>query len=181
MRATKEIFLPGLNLIKVDFYRNRDITFLTSRKPTPTDLSADYVMGLSIGCLIILKNLDKITGKIILINPPLPKRNLFFWFGRWVRYLITEGLFLKRQHFTKNPFKIIGEFANAIKLLSINFEPLLESLPKDRITIIRGKDDKLCCDNQAAESLRSKGITVIDAEGGHNWSEGIEKALGELF
>lgn len=176
----KRTFLPGLNMIKLDFYGNPDITFLTSRKLKSTDWSADYMIGFSIGCLTILKNADKITGKIILINPPLPKRNLVVWFGRWVRYLFTEGLFLQRQHFTKNPFKIVGEMVNAARVLSINFDAALEHFPKDRIIVIRGKDDKFCCDDQVVVYLRSKGIKVIDADGGHNWSEGIEEVVNKL-
>lgn len=177
----RKILLPGIHMTGLDFYKSGDIKVTTSRNPSVADLSAEYVIGLSLGSLVILKNIHKISDKIILINPPLPKRNIFIWFARWMRYLMTEGIFLEKQHFTKNPIKFFWEIIVAIKLLNIDFDPILESFPKERLTVIRGKDDKFCCDEQSAHYLKSKGIKIIDANGEHNWSEDIETEMNKLF
>ena len=137
---------------------------------------ADYVMGLSLGALVVLQNTSRINGKIILINPALPKRNILIWFIHWVKFITTDGLFFERQKFTKNPIKFIATLFGCIKLLNMNYSKQLASI-KDRLTIIRGKNDKYFCDDKAVEFINSKGIKLIEVEGGHNWSEEVEKAL----
>src|SRR3989338_9439223 len=120
----------------------------------------DYVIGFSLGAIVALRDIKKIKGKIILVNPPLPKKNFFVWFVRWIRYIKYEGLFLERQKFTINPFKYIWELLKCIKLLGIDFSDTLENIPKDKITVLRGKGDRFFCDDEAVEFLRSKGIHV---------------------
>ena len=137
---------------------------------------ADYVIGLSLGALVVLQNISRIDGKIILINPALSKRNILIWFVHWVKYIIIDGLFFERQKFTKNPIKIIATLLSCVKLLNMDFSKQLDTI-KDRLTIIRGKNDKYFCDNKAVEFINQKGIKLIEVEGDHNWSENIEKAL----
>ncbi|MFA5954841.1 MAG: hypothetical protein WC817_04900 [Patescibacteria group bacterium] len=137
---------------------------------------ADYVIGFSLGALVVLQNSSRINGKIILINPALPKRNIMTWFLHWVRFITTDGLFHKRQKLTKNPIKFVITLLNGIKLLSTDFSKQLD-MTRDRLIIIRSKGDKYFCDNTAVEFINQKGIKLIEVEGGHNWSSGIEKAL----
>jgi|SRR3989344_7826518 len=143
--------------------------------------SADYVVGLSLGAIIALYNIEKIKGKVILVNPPLPKRSLFRWLLKWVKYMVKEGLFLKRQKLTINPIRYTKALTTCIKLLSIDFSNILDNVPKDKITVIRGKDDRFFCDELAVNFLKSKNIKVIEVKGGHNWSEEIEETMNNLI
>ena len=93
--------------------------------------SADYVVGLSLGAIIALYNIEKIKGKVILVNPPLPKRSLFRWLIKWVKYMVEEGLFLKRQKLTINPIRYTKALITCIKLLSVDFSNILDNVPKD--------------------------------------------------
>jgi hypothetical protein len=138
---------------------------------------ADYVVGVSLGALIVLREMPRLQGKIILINPPLPERNLLVWFFRWAGYLSHEGLFLQRQRFTKNPFLFCRELVRCMKLLAIDFSKTFDSATAGKVVVIRGKDDRFFCDGQAADFLRLKRIEIVEAEGGHNWSEGVEMLL----
>ncbi len=83
--------------------------------------SADYIIGVSLGALVAPKNINRISGKIILVNPPLPKRSIFTWFVNWLRFLITEGLLPERQRFTRNPIIFIATLVDCIKLLTTDF------------------------------------------------------------
>jgi hypothetical protein len=47
------------------------------------------------------------------------------------------------------------------------------------LTVIRGINDNFICDHEAAAFLYSKNIKVIEANGGHNWCEEIEKTVHE--
>src|SRR3989344_769291 len=101
---------------------------------------ADYVIGKSLSALVVLQNINRIKGRVILVNPPLPKRNILTWFIHWMRFVATEGLFFERQKFTRNPIRFISTFMGCIKILGIDFSETLERIPKERITVIRGKN-----------------------------------------
>lgn len=141
------------------------------------DLRADYVIGMSLGALVVLQNANRIKGKIILINPLLPRRSLVSWFFICVRHITREGLLFERQKFTRNPIKFFSTLLNCRELLGTDFSETLDGIPKEKILVIRGKDDRFYCDEKAVEFIKSKGINLIEVDGGHNWSESTEKAL----
>ena len=143
-------------------------------------LSADYVIGVSLGAMAALKDIKNIKGKVILVNPPLPKKNFFTWIRRWLRYVKIEGLFLKRQKFTVNPVKFFVELVNCIRLMSLDFSPTFENVPKDKIIVVKGKDDTFFCDDEAVKFLRSKNVKVVEFEGGHNLSPKMEETMNNL-
>lgn len=143
--------------------------------------SAEYVVGLSLGALVVLRDIKNIKGKIILINPPVPKRNIARWFVQWVKFIKNEGLFLEGQKFTINPIRYISGLIDCIKLFNIDFSKTLDNISKDKLTVIRGKNDIFFCDEFSVGFLRSKNIKVIEVEGGHNWNEGIEETLNNLL
>ena len=132
-----------------------------------------------LGALVALRNIERIKGKIILVNPPLPRRNFFIWFVQYVKYLTHEGLFLERQKFTINPVKFIIELVHCSKLLDIDFSNVLD-LYKDKITVIRGKNDRFFCDNKAVDFLRLKNIKLVEFNGGHNLSVEMERTMTSL-
>lgn len=172
---SKVLLLPGW-MTTLKLYKDNGDFDIEIENLDENAIHADYVIGLSLGALVVLQNISRIDGKIILINPILPKRNILNWFIHWVKFITTDGLFFERQKFTKNPIKFIATLLSCMKLLSIDFSKQLDSV-KDRLTIIRGKGDKYFCDNKAVEFINSKGIKLIEVEGGHNWSEGVEKVL----
>ena len=102
------------------------------------------------------------------------------WFARWVAYVLHEGLFLERQHFTRNPIRYCIEAMRCMRLLSIDFSGALAGFPRERIAVIRGKNDTYFCDENAAAFLHAEGIQLIEVAGGHNWGEGIENALKSI-
>lgn len=172
---TKITLIPGWLMKSIKLYD--DSLNIRVGKLDKEAISADYVVGLSLGALAILKNIRRIKGRVILINPLLPKRSFSKWFINWKKYLAEEGLFFERQKFTKNPLKFIWETISCVKLLSIDFSKILDGVSKDRLTVIRGKNDNFFCDDKAVNFLNSKNVRVIEADGGHNWSSGIEKAM----
>ncbi|HRZ34036.1 MAG TPA: alpha/beta hydrolase [Candidatus Moranbacteria bacterium] len=142
-----------------------------------TDAEDVCIIGLSLGALVALRDWNG-KGKLILVNPPLPKRNVLIWLIRWSKFILSEGLFLERQKFTKNPFKYIIEIVRCVKLLLVDFSKRLDEIPKENLTMFRGRNDDFFCDDEAVQFMRSKGFQVIEIENcGHNWSENIEKAL----
>lgn len=141
------------------------------------DIRADYVIGVSLGALVVLQNTNRIKGKIILINPLLPKRSLVSWFINCVRHITAEGLLPERQKFTRNPIRFFSTLLSCIELLGTDFSETLDEIPREKIVVIRGKNDRFYCDEKAVEFIKSRGIRLIEVDGGHNWSEAIEKAL----
>jgi hypothetical protein len=140
--------------------------------------SSDCVVGLSLGTLSVLKSIKQIKGKIILVNPLLPRRNIFRWFVQWLNYVTHEGLFLERQKFTKNPIRYSKEIFRCVRLLRTDFSIIFDDpIQNKNITVVHGKNDRYFCDEQAVKFLRSKGIMVIEVESGHNWNEEIEKRI----
>lgn len=143
--------------------------------------SAHCVVGISLGALAILRDINFVAGKIILINPLLPKRNLPFWFVRWLKFVTTEGLFLERQKFTKNPIEFFVAFFDCMKLLSMDFSGILDEIPKDKILVIRGVRDRFFCDDDAVAFLKSKNVNFVEVDAGHNWSEAIERRINTFL
>lgn len=139
----------------------------------------DEIVGLSLGALVALRDCNH-NNKLILVNPPLPRRNIFIWLIRWCRYILAEGLFLERQKFIKNPFRYALEVIKCIKILRIDFSEKLDNIPKNNLVVIRGKSDNFFCDEDAVRFIQSKGFRVIEIENcGHNWCEQIENVIIE--
>jgi hypothetical protein len=166
----KILVLPGwMNYLRMI---NTEEYFEIWKGRTDKNKEADYMVGFSLGALVTLRDSNPNWKKIILVAPPLPKRNVFIWFIKWIKYISNEGLSLKNQVFTKNPFRFIIELCRCIKLFGIDFSEILDNTSKDKIIVIRGKNDNFFCDDKAVAFLRSKNIRVIEIEGvGHNWDE----------
>jgi hypothetical protein len=172
------LVLPGwMTTLKLYNEHESDLRILIG-KLDEESFAADCVVGLSLGSLVVLKDSAKISGKIILINPPVPKRNIFKWFLNWVNYARTEGLFLERQKFTKNPVRFGLEIVMCTKLLSVDFSEAIDRA-KGKLMVIRSKHDRFFCDDEAVRFLRAKNITIIEIDAGHNWCKAMEKAMNE--
>lgn len=139
----------------------------------------DVVIGMSLGALVVLRESAHISSKIILINPPLPKRSISRWFLGLLHLIAAENPFNNRQKFTRNPARWVIEIIKCIRLLSSDFDPVINRIPKNRLIVIRGRKDTSFADEAAVEYLRLKGVKVIEIESGHNWSEVLERSLQE--
>ena len=170
------LVLPGW-MTSIDFFNPQNGLILQFGKITVPVTEEDTVIGIRLGALIGLRESAKIPGKIILVNPPLPKRSIFIWLGRLIKMILQETPFNNRQRFTKNPFRLAVEVIHCIKLLSTDFGATLASLPKERLTAIRGREDKFFADNIAVSYLHEKGVNLIEVDGGHNWSKSIESCV----
>lgn len=165
----------------IKFYKNEVRDFdINSGKLSEDARQADCVIGVSIGALAVLKDLNQLKGKVVLINPPLPKRSIFVWIFQWVKYIVG-GLFIEHQKFTLNPIRWVVEISRAVSLFRIDFSNILREFPKDRLTVIRSRDDKYFCDLKALDFLRSLGVKVVEIVGGHNWNLNTEEAMNKLI
>jgi len=160
-------------------YRTNDLVF-RSGAIEESDFGADHIIGMSLGALIVLKNATRVSGRIVLINPPVPRRGLLVWAVQWMKFMRHEGLMCNRQKFTANPMKFLRFASEALKLLTTDFSDVLESLPPSKALVIRGRHDSFFCDDQAVNFLKSKNIEILEVDSGHNWSEQIEEALSRL-
>lgn len=167
--ADNRVDFPGLEIWK--------------RKINPSDkIEAEYVVGHSLGANLALINWNHYKNtKLILINPLIPKRNVFSWLLRWIKFLFTEGTSLNRKRFATFPY-----FFNGIRLglylLSEDLMKIFSKIPRGNVAIIRGEEDKYFFNKKIADALNAKGIKIIEVKkAGHNWCKEIEKAAYELI
>ena len=171
----KILLLPGW-MTGLDLYGEYDGLSIQFGKINK-DIGDAYVIGFSLGALVALRDWNG-KGKLVLVNPPLPKKNILIWLIRWLKFILSEGLFLERQKFTKNPFRYVIEIARCIGLLRMDFSKRFDDISKENLVIFRGKNDKFFCDDEAVKFMQAKGLRVIEVENcGHGWSENMEKAL----
>lgn len=174
------LLIPGW-MKTLRFYEDRNDIRVCVGKLDEEAISADYVLGFSLGALIVLQNAKQIKGKMLLINPLFPKRSIGAWFVKWAQYIFHEGLFLEMQKFTRNPFRFIKEISHCVGLLRTDFSEILKSLPKGHLVVLRGRDDAFFCDEKAKKFLEENNITFVETDGGHNWSGGIEKTIRTII
>jgi hypothetical protein len=171
--ADKILLLPGW-MTGLELYDKSENLSVQSGTLDASDNDA-YIIGLSLGALSALRDWDG-KGKLILVNPPLPRRNIFHWFFNWVKYIFTEGLFFERQKYSLNPFRYALEIVRCVKLLRLDFSKKLESIPREKLVMLRGKNDRFICNDEAVQFMRAKGFLVIELENcGHNWCEALER------
>ena len=142
---------------------NEDDGFIIQTGEFVSHSEVNCVIGFSLGALVALREWNKM-GKLILVNPPLPKRNIFQWFVRWLKFIFSEGLFFRRQKFTKNPLKFLSEVIRCVKLLNLDFSEIISSLGNEKLIVIKGKRDRFFCDEDALKFLQLKNIQVIEVE-----------------
>lgn len=176
----KILVLPGwMNYIKL---ANQNSYAGVWKGKINKNTEADYIIGLSLGALVVLRDLNPNWKKIILVGPLLPKRSLPIWFYNWIKYILAEGLSLKNQVFNKNPLKFVVELFRCVRFLRIDFSKILDNIPSDKIVMVRGKNDEFFCDNKAVEFMRSRNIQVIEIEGvGHNWDEKFNIEIDKII
>jgi pimeloyl-ACP methyl ester carboxylesterase len=145
-------------------------------------IDAEYIIGHSAGANYALFNWrNNRNSKLILVGPVIPQRNIFTWTYRMVKFWIFEWTTVSKErmsgfrHFSSSISKIV-------KLLRTDLMPIILEIPRENLTIIRGKNDKFLFDQKSADELRVKGIEIIEIEGvGHNWHEKIREEIDKII
>ena len=175
----KVLLLPGW-MRGIDLYHAGDLEIRIG-KLDEYAASADCLIGISLSTLVILRDMHKIKGKVILVNPLLPSQSLVRWIIALWKLITNEGLFLERQKFSRNPFKYVATSIDAMQLVHKDFSETLEKISENKLVVIRGKGDHFFCDAKSADFLRAQNIQLIEVDGGHSWSEAAERAVGNYM
>ena len=159
----------GVEIWKGDFDLNKKI-------------EADYVIGHSAGANFALENRKRNkSGRIILVNPMFPQRNIFNWYFRLKKMHEEEGYNPRRER-AKGFKNIFLGACNLINLLLRNPKKIFLEIPKEDVIVIRGKNDLYFCDNAAVDFVKNFDIKVIEVEGaGHNWCDKIQEEIDRLL
>lgn len=144
---------------------------------------AKYLLGHSMGTLPALlswkENPDTI---IILFNPILPKRssiNILFRFANMI--LTSSGSIKAIKGSTKLKYLLVA-IQNTITFQEIDALALIREIPKDKLIIIRGKDDKYFCDLESKTILQNSGIDFFELEDvGHFWCSKVDNFVEQFI
>jgi pimeloyl-ACP methyl ester carboxylesterase len=143
------------------------------------DFQAETIIAHSLGATVALHNWHLHRNfKIILINPVISGRKLFW---RWLRYYFQEG---PPTSFKKALpiLAIIPALFNLNKILKIPTIDILKELFSENLTIIYGARDRYLYDKAVAESLKARGIKVIEAaEAGHNYTQDFDEIISRYL
>lgn len=167
--ADNRVDFPGLEIWK--------------RKIDPgKKIEAEYVVGHSLGANFALINWEKHGNtKLILIGPLVPKRNIFSWFFRWIKFLFSEGTSISKKRLAIFPNFISGAI-QCFSLLSKDLMQIINAVPRDSLVIIRGKNDKYFFSEDTANSLREKDVRIIEIrDAGHGWDKKFSEEINKLI
>ncbi len=158
-------------------YKGADIWI----KDLNRDIGVRYIVGHSLGATYALLKFNNDKEKnFILVNPLMPKRSLSQNFLRLLKLLFSKEFNLSKV-FDGSLLIFSFHLPRIISLLKVDLFELLEKIPKENITVIRGINDRFFCDNESAEFIRKKGFNLIEASGvGHNWSAKLDEIIAGL-
>lgn len=177
----KKIFVPGW-MDTADNHVDFPGLEIWKRKIDPGQkIEAEYVIGHSLGANFALINWEKNKNtKLILIGPLVPKRNIFSWLLRWIKFLFTEGTHLNRKRLTTFPH-IINGIKLSLSLLSEDIMDIFDKIPRENVIIIRSKEDKHFFNKKIADALKAKSIKIIEVEEvGHGWNDKFNEVIKNL-
>lgn len=178
----KIVFIPGW----MDTVKNRvdfdGLDIWLDDVDIDSEIDSEYVVGHSLGANWALLNWMKNKNiKLILFAPLVANKNIFIWFWRWRQFLTEEGTDMNQERM-KCYWHFIRDFRLLWLLLNSNLEHVLDVIPKDSITIIRGKNDQFFCDDEEAALIRNKGIKIIELDNvGHNWNDIVRKETQRII
>ena len=181
MEKFKKIFIPGwMDTVKnrVDF---EGIDIWKKDFNPKQKIDAEYIVGHSAGANYALLNWqNNKEAKLILVAPVIPRRSIYSWIYRIIKFWIFEGTDMSIERM--KCFKYL--FSSSIqlkKLLQIDLMPIIFEIPKENLIIIRGKKDKFIFDDTITSELKSKGINIIEIkEVGHNWNKKFEEEINKI-
>lgn len=177
----KKIFIPGW----MDTADNRvdypGLEIWKKKISADEKIDTEYVIGHSLGANCALINWEKHKNtKLILIGPLVPKRNIFSWSFRWIKFLFSEGTSVSKKRLAIFPYFISGAI-QCFSLLSKDLMQIIDAVPRDNLVIIRGKKDKYFFCEDTANGLREKGVKIIEVEdAGHGWNDKFNEVIKDL-
>jgi hypothetical protein len=178
----KKIFIPGW-MDTADSHVDYAGLEIWKNKINPSDkIEAEYVVGHSLGANFALINWNcHRDTKLILVNPLVPQRNVFFWLLRWVMFLFTEGTPLNEKRLTTFPH-IINGVRIGFSLLADDLMDVLGRVPRENLVIIRGKEDEYFFGKEIASALKAEGVKIVEVENaGHGWNENFNNEISKLI
>ncbi len=145
-------------------------------------ISADFLICHSLGCNWALLNWKKNKNQnLILVNPLIPKRSIFTWFGKWITFHRREKTPATKKHI-QGFRNYIFSIKKCWQLLRYDFDAILNEIPKDKLIVICGEKDYVYCDKIMRDYLYSKNIPIIDMENvEHDWNEKYDKKITEII
>ena len=178
----KVVFVPGW----MDTAKNRvdfdGIDVWKENLPLNQKIEAEHIIGHSAGANYALFNWrNNKNSKLILVNPAIARRGIFKWLFRMVGFWIFEGTSLSKERIKsfKHFFSLVPKI---IKLLKVDLIPIIFEIPRENLTIIRGKNDRFMFDQKIAGELKTKGIKIIEIEeAGHHWNKKIREEIDKII
>ena len=174
----KIIFVPGW-LHSLDFYnRSEGLDIWICDEDFEKKANADIFIGHSLGANFILANYYKDVEKLILVNPVL-RKNFWSAMGSWIRHAIFDKTNLDKVGMMLNFFSSIKK---ARRIFKIDYEKILSEIPKEKIFVLRGKEDKYLCSKKSLDIFRKYNIEIIEIDDvDHNWGEVYEKEVEKII
>jgi hypothetical protein len=143
------------------------------------DFQVDTVIAHSLGATVALHNWHLYHNfKIILINPVVSGQKLFW---RWLRYYFQEGPSASFKK-TLSIFSVISALFRLRKILKIPSADILAELSSENLIIIYGAHDRYLYDKAVGESLKARGIKVIEVKAaGHNYTKEFDEIISRYI
>lgn len=172
-------FFPGWPVSNKAYPDYEYVDIWSKKIPDETDLENPYLIAHSLGGLYLLKTWNQKTDqKIILVNPSFPKRGKLEIFKRWffqtLKSPIKKGCMIPL-------YQLPRAIINALVLVNYDFDSIISNFPKENLIVIRGLKDNSFCDNETAEYLKLKGVSIIDVlDAPHGWSSKYDEVIDPL-
>lgn len=177
------ILIPGA-IRDVRSYESYDGLDIWMNDNADLPANATCFVGHSLGVNYILNLKTENKHKFIFINPLVKKRGPLNLFGRWIKFLIFEGIRREKIIPLRHWLHMIKRI---IALLKIDVLKEMQKIPKENLVVIKGKRDSFFCDDVDVAIMRQNNFRVIEVEAGHDWNKNekgvddiIEKLIQEL-
>jgi pimeloyl-ACP methyl ester carboxylesterase len=177
----KAIIIPGWMDVGENYPGHDALEIWKEKISDDIFIDSEFVVGHSMGAHFALLNWDKNKNyKLILVNPLLIQKNIFYWFRKWIKYRMIEGLPKGFKHAT-SPASFLWGIKKFVFLVKYDVWEIIDNIPQSDIVVIRGKKDDFFCNDKVAEFIKSKDIQLIEIEeAGHNWNEKIDEEIRKI-
>lgn len=168
------------------FYEKNDELYgvleIWDRNTVRKNIKAENIIGHSLGCNWALLNWrNNKNSNLILINPLLPKRKIYYWFRRWKKFHEEEKIPENKEIVTGFVNWIFG-IRECLRLLCFDFDDIIDEIPKDKIAVIHGEKDIFYCDEKFKKYIKSKKIKTIEVkDAGHDWNEKFDEEIEKII
>lgn len=177
--ATKKVMVfPGAFQYVKNYGKFEGADIWVGESVKSNEQTPDIIIGHSAGGVFALKQYQATQAKFILINPPLPKKNVPSLMWSWLKFMTGEGIPFKKLVGVK---KWPHSFWLMAKLVKVDVLEVIRTMPPQNVTIIRGERDTFFCDKQSLQTAKEMGIKIIEVDAGHDWNEKIAQTVDKLI